>query len=90
MAECKKENFSLVNAGSLLFIEIREPFQCCVHMYVGKAKNKNLFAGFSGFDVLQGTLNLMKCVTVTPTLSLTLTIPNPNCNPGPNPNLNQD
>ena len=85
-----KGKCSLVDAENLLFIEKRERFQCCVQMYVGKAKNKNLFAGFPGFDVLQGTLNLMKCVTVAPTLSLTLTIPNPNPNPGPNPNLNQD
>ena len=78
MAECTKEQ------------EKRERFQCCVHMYVGKVKNKNLFAVFPGFDVLQGTLNLMKFVTVTPTLRLALTIPNPNPNPGPNTNLNQD
>ena len=85
-----KGTFSLFNAENLLFIEIRERLQCCVQMYVGEAKNKHLFAVFPGFDVLQGTLNLMKCVTVTPTLSLTLPIPNPNYNRGPNPNLNQD
>ena len=45
-----------------------------MQMWVGKAKNRKTFRGFRGFDVLQGALNTMKCVTLTPTLSLTLTV----------------
>ena len=46
VAECTKASFSLLKVGNLIFTKKWERLQCCVQMYVGKAKNKNVFAVF--------------------------------------------
>ena len=45
-----------------------------------QSQKQNFSRGFRGLDVLQGTLKMMKCVTLTPTRSVTLTNPSPKHN----------